>query len=97
MLNVEWFLQGFAFCSDLKILPLKRFDMIVGIDWLEKHSPMKIPWAQKWLTISYLNTHVTLQGLLPGVVDCHMVELFHISVDVVSHSTDCDGSISGCF
>jgi hypothetical protein len=53
--------------------------MIVEMDWLERHSPMKIHWTQKWLTIPYQNSHITLQGILLGVVDCHMVELFHLS------------------
>jgi hypothetical protein len=79
MLNAEWFLQSYKFCSDLKILPLQSFDMIVGMDWLEQHSPIKIHWTQKWLTIPYQNIYVTLQGIVPGGVDYHMVELFHLS------------------
>jgi hypothetical protein len=47
LLNPEWFIQGFAFHSDLKILQLHNFDMILGMEWLERFSPMKIRWAHK--------------------------------------------------
>jgi hypothetical protein len=42
LLGAEWQVQGFSFCSDLKILPLQSFDMILGMDWLEAFSLMKI-------------------------------------------------------
>jgi hypothetical protein len=38
LLQAEWAIQGFVFCSDLKVLPLHSFDM----EWLEHFSPMKI-------------------------------------------------------
>jgi hypothetical protein len=53
MLNAEWFMQGYSFTSDFRVLPLQSFDMTVGMDWLELFSPMKIHWAQKWLTFPY--------------------------------------------
>lgn len=48
-----WSVHGYTFCSDLKILPLAAYDMIVGMDWLEAHSPMKVHWKQKWMSIPY--------------------------------------------
>lgn len=42
-----WTLQGCTFYSDLGILPLSCYDMIVGMDWLELHSPMKVHWKDK--------------------------------------------------
>lgn len=41
----DWVLQGCRFTSDLKVLPLSSYDMILGLDWLEAHSPMEIHWA----------------------------------------------------
>jgi hypothetical protein len=35
-------LQGYSFHSDLRVLKLKSFDMIIGMDWLEQFSPMQI-------------------------------------------------------
>jgi len=42
ILNVAWSVQGCVFQSDLKILPLLHYDLIVGMDWLEACSPMKV-------------------------------------------------------
>jgi hypothetical protein len=53
--------------------------MVVGMDWLERYSPMKIQWPNKWLTIPYQKGQVTLQGILPGVLDCNIIELMHLS------------------
>jgi hypothetical protein len=48
--DAKWFIQGYSFSSDLKVLPLQNLDMAVGMDWLERFSPMKVHWSQKWLT-----------------------------------------------
>jgi hypothetical protein len=45
--NVSWSVQGHHFCSALKVLPLQSYDMILGMDWLERYSPMDIDWQQK--------------------------------------------------
>jgi hypothetical protein len=34
-----WPVQGFTFHSNLKLLPLGGFDLILGMDWLEAFSP----------------------------------------------------------
>lgn len=38
----QWSIQNCTFVSDVKILPLPHYDMIVGMDWLEAFSPMKV-------------------------------------------------------
>jgi hypothetical protein len=42
---------------------------------------MKIHWAHRWMTIMYNNVNITLQGFLPGALDCAMVELMQLSID----------------
>jgi hypothetical protein len=37
-----WSIQNLNFVTDLKFLPLPYYGMILGIDWLEAHSPMKV-------------------------------------------------------
>jgi hypothetical protein len=51
--KATWSIQDCHFTSDLKVLPLSTYDMILGLDWLELHSPMKIHWAHKWLKFQY--------------------------------------------
>jgi hypothetical protein len=45
--QVEWSIQSHVFVSDLKVLPLPCYDIVVGIDWLELHSPMRIDWLKQ--------------------------------------------------
>lgn len=45
--NLQWFMQGHTFTYDGRILPLQGYDMILGADWLEDHSPMWIHWHKK--------------------------------------------------
>jgi hypothetical protein len=40
-LDVVWEVHGLKFISDLKVLSLQHFDMILGYDWLAMFSPMK--------------------------------------------------------
>lgn len=36
---------GYSFSQDLRVLPLHTFDMILGMDWLERFRPMKVHWG----------------------------------------------------
>lgn len=53
--------------------------MIVGMDWMEAFSPMKIDWRNKWMKILYGPNHVTLQGLLPDSEQSSLLQLCHIA------------------
>jgi hypothetical protein len=46
-----WFVDGYEFISDMKVLPLTHFVMILGMDWLEAYSPMQVHWKHKWMAI----------------------------------------------
>jgi hypothetical protein len=37
-----WWSQGHTFTSDVRILPLPYYDMVLGMDWLEHFSPLWI-------------------------------------------------------
>lgn len=45
----SWWTQGHSFKTDFRLLPLGSYDVILGMDWLEQHSPMQINWSHKWL------------------------------------------------
>jgi hypothetical protein len=53
-----WFINDIAFQSDLRVLPLKAYDLIIGMDWLESFSPMQVHWKSKWMEIPYANQTV---------------------------------------
>lgn len=60
--HAEWSIQGYLFKQELKVLQLQTYDIILGMDWLENHSPMWIHWRHKWLSITYHNSPVVLLG-----------------------------------
>jgi hypothetical protein len=39
-----WFIGDLPFQSDLRVLPLAAYDIIVGMDWLECYGPMRVHW-----------------------------------------------------
>lgn len=82
-----WHVGDCHFSSDLKILPLPHFDMILGMDWLESFSPMKIHWKQKWMVIPYEGTTALLQGLLPAQTEEILVQVCSL-LDSESDSTE---------
>jgi hypothetical protein len=80
-----WSMGSCQFFSDLKVLQLSAYDMIVGLDWLEEFSPMKVHWKQKWLVIPYKGSSVMLHGSLPEIPEHTVVQV--CSVDVVASDT----------
>lgn len=63
MLQAKWYVDAYSFNSDLKVLPLSSYDMIIGMDWLEQCSPMKVHWKNKWLVLPYSGSSIVLHGV----------------------------------
>ena len=84
--QAQWFVGDFSFTYDLRVIPLHHFDMILGMDWLEQFSPMKVHWQQKWMSIPYNGSTALLQGELPNFSDdivvhlCTMVDQCHSAI-----------------
>jgi hypothetical protein len=75
----QWQMGVYAFSSNLKLLPLHHYDMIVGMDWLESHSPMKVHWKNKWMVVPYNGSKAFLQGIIeeaPPKVLAHLSAMF---------------------
>lgn len=73
--SADWSIQGCQFSSDLKVLPLSSYDMILGLDLLELHSPMEIHWGQKWIELQYQGGYVHLVGILPELPSGAVLQL----------------------
>jgi hypothetical protein len=63
--QAQWSMDEYSFTSDMKIIDLQHFDMILGMDRLEQFSPMKVHWKHKWLSIPYNGSTSFLQGIVP--------------------------------
>ena len=73
--NASWSIQDCQFSSDLKVLPLSSYDMILGLDWLEAHSPMAVHWGQKWIQLQHQGTTVQLVGIWPDLTARAILQL----------------------
>jgi hypothetical protein len=58
--HFEWWIQGHTFSTSTRMLELGAYGMILGMDWLEQHSPIQCDWVHK--TIGYL---YCLKGIMP--------------------------------
>lgn len=74
----EWSVQGYSVHYHLKVLPIGAFDLIVGMDWLEAFSPMKIHWRQKWLSFPYGQSTAVLYGDTASPT-CQVMQLSQVS------------------
>lgn len=84
-----WTTQQQEFRTDLKILQLGTYDMILGYDWLTHFSPMNVDWARKKMRIVDQNTVVNLCGIQSDTSSCPTISLQECSAlfhqDEVSH------------
>jgi hypothetical protein len=71
--NVRWSTQGVQFITSFKILPLGSYDIILGFDWLSKHSPMKVHWAEQTMNFEWEGRTVYLSGAQVDATQCTAV------------------------
>ena len=71
--QLHWCIQGHSFTYDARVLPLKGFDMILGADWLEDHSPMWLHWKKKIMRIPHQGRRIQLRGLQEDTSRCFKV------------------------
>ncbi len=68
--DCAWWIQGHTFYSTFKVVPLGCYDVILGMDWLERHNPMVVDWVHKRLSFQYLQHSIFLQGVLQDTSHC---------------------------
>lgn len=78
--DFEWWIQGHTFKSDAKVLQMGAYDLVLGMDWLKRFSPMTCDWQHKWLEFKYNAVIIRLQGVPPGSPS----QLQEVSMDQVS-------------
>jgi hypothetical protein len=72
LLGGTWLVQHCMFMVDFQVLDIAAYDLIMGMDWLALHNPMKVHGIQKWMLILYKNSLVFPPG---SVVEVTMGEL----------------------
>lgn len=71
--NCKWYSQGHAFATDMKVLALGIYDAILGMDWLEEHSPMTVDWKAKRIQMPTPQGVVHLCGHEATSTDCLLI------------------------
>lgn len=82
MPQASWSVQGYEFKSDLKVLRLSSYDIILGMDWLETFSPMKIHWQQKWISLPYDGAMICLFGDIQELPHDSVIQICSVEVSV---------------
>jgi hypothetical protein len=67
VLGLSWWMQGYTFHTNMKVLNLGAFDAILGYDWLTTNSPMNCHWANRTMSFNHQGKHIQLQGVLPVI------------------------------
>lgn len=68
--QLTWWTQGHSFSQDACVLPLKMYDLVLGMDWLEAHSPMWVDWKWKKMGFSYEGRRITLTRVKDCTSQC---------------------------
>jgi hypothetical protein len=62
--------------------------VILGYDWLEAHSPMKVHWAEKWMSIPYGSGSVMIKGIMSKLEPGTVFHVCQISEDLKLDNED---------
>jgi len=59
-----WFMQSYEFVVNLRILKLGRCDMVLGVDWLRKFSPILFDFIKIKITFKKEGRMLELKGIV---------------------------------
>lgn len=79
IVNYSWSVQGHLFTNTFKLLPLTCYDAILGMEWLETHSPMQIEWKNKWLNFTHQGQLIKLSGISDDPKTCPEVTVHQLT------------------
>jgi hypothetical protein len=68
--EITWWSQGHTFTSAAWVLELPHYDMILGMDLLECHSPMWIHWKRKMIRFTQNGKRIALHGVKDYTSQC---------------------------
>jgi hypothetical protein len=73
--NFTWWSQGHTFTHSARVLDILYYDLVLGMDWLEKHSPMWVHWKCKLLRFTHQGQRIALKGTKDSVSKCPKLKL----------------------
>jgi len=73
--DFQWWAQGHTFTHNARVLAISCYDLVLGMDWLERHSPMWIHWKRKLLRFSHNGQRIALKGMKDSPTYCHKIKV----------------------
>ncbi|WVZ83964.1 hypothetical protein U9M48_031050 [Paspalum notatum var. saurae] len=70
----------------LSVMPLKCYDVVLGMEWLESFSPIEVHLSQKWLSFLHSGSKIKLQGLTEGCENLSEISMSELLSCERSHS-----------
>lgn len=61
--DLKWKMHGELFSADVRVLPLGRCDMVLGVQWLETLGPVNVNFKTKEMQFHYLGKDISLKGI----------------------------------
>lgn len=86
--QLEWSSQGHNLKTDLRVLDIGAYDAVLGMDWLDEHSPMSCQWHEKHISFDHEGQWITLQGLTdattpaPATMDLHTLHQLELHNEI---------------
>jgi hypothetical protein len=85
--QVQWEVSPYVFHTDLRVLPLAAYDVIIGMDWLESHNPMQVHWKLKWMEVPYQGQQIRLQGEVSDIPTQLLLQVCCLTQEAVMDPT----------
>lgn len=73
--NFTWWVQGHTFSHSARVLDIPCYDLVLGMDWLESHSPMWIHWRRKLIRFTHSGQRVALKGTKDSLSKCPKIKI----------------------
>ncbi|KAL4351501.1 hypothetical protein GQ457_06G016560 [Hibiscus cannabinus] len=62
--NLCWKMQGYVFQHDFRVLSMGGYDMVLGVDWMKRYSPMVMDFNAMTLSFTRGTESITLHGAM---------------------------------
>lgn len=60
--SIIWNMQGVELKGDFRFMPLVAYDMVLGMEWLDRLGLMVIDWGKQYLSFEHEGKKVELTG-----------------------------------
>lgn len=72
--NLQWKMQGVQFQTDVFVMKLQNYDMVLGIQWLKLLGNVLSNYENIWVSFWWQNREVTLRGENPKLAQSIRLE-----------------------